>query len=248
MLQTQHLKTIRIVLLWIFLLPSLVCLKMGIMDGCDDGNQNWRKDVETEGGLHFNTHCSPEEMMEFEGAPLSDPLTWCEVNKDNLKAGEHRCMKQTITYEANRIPVSGRHRPVWPVYGEYKFVPPQRWIHSLEHGGLVFLYHPCADLTLVEELRSLLTGCLRRHIVTPSRRHLTPQRPFALVTWGCYVNFGDFTREGIIDWVRTNAIRKDGLQAAPEYNVWMDGDYHHLLKKKAKVVWDNEDSVVCPQQ
>lgn len=26
------------------------------------------------------------------------------------------------------------HRPLWPVYGEYLFVPPQRWLHSVEHG------------------------------------------------------------------------------------------------------------------
>lgn len=27
---------------------------------------------------------------------------------------------------------SGTHRPLWPRYGEYKFVPRQRWVHNLE--------------------------------------------------------------------------------------------------------------------
>ena len=26
----------------------------------------------------------------------------------------------------------GFHRPLWPVYGEYLYCPPQRWVHSLE--------------------------------------------------------------------------------------------------------------------
>jgi len=29
---------------------------------------------------------------------------------------------------------SGPHRPLWPVYGEYLYLPPQRWVHSLEVG------------------------------------------------------------------------------------------------------------------
>ncbi|KAK3084452.1 hypothetical protein FSP39_013766 [Pinctada imbricata] len=32
---------------------------------------------------------------------------------------------------------SGPHRPLWPVYGEYLYLPPQRWVHSLEPYALV---------------------------------------------------------------------------------------------------------------
>jgi len=234
------------VLSWIFFAPSLSCVKMGVMKDCDDGNYEWKKDIETEGGLHYNTHCSHREKMEFNEATLAYPLKRCELNSTKLKPGEHRCMEKAIAYKKNVIPVAGTHRPVWPVYGEYKFVPPQRWIHNLEHGGLVFLYHPCADQKLVEEMRRLVTGCLRRHVITPSRR-LRPQRPFALVTWGCYLNFGKFEEAGIVDWIRNNAIRKEGLQAAPEFKVWKDGDYDHLLKEKAKSVTDEQDSDICPQ-
>jgi len=28
--------------------------------------------------------------------------------------------------------LSGPHRPLWPKYGEYAYVPPQRWLHSIE--------------------------------------------------------------------------------------------------------------------
>jgi len=40
----------------------------------------------------------------------------------------------------------------------------------LQHGAVVFLYHPCADPREVAELRRVVTSCLRRHIITPSRQ------------------------------------------------------------------------------
>lgn len=50
-------------------------------------------------------------------------------------------------------PASGPHRPRWARWGEYDFLPPQRWLHNLEHGGVAFLYHPCADAALIDALR-----------------------------------------------------------------------------------------------
>lgn len=68
---------------------------------------------------------------------------------------------------------SGTHRPLWPKYGEYGFVPKQRWLHSLEHGAIVMLYHPCANKNEVQLLRKIVKGCLYRHIITPY--NLLPQ-------------------------------------------------------------------------
>ena len=74
----------------------------------------------------------------------------------------------------------------------FSYLPPQRWIHNLEHGAIVLLYHPCAaDSSSLTRLRIIVSGCLRRHIITPSRR-VSLQRPFALVSWGCYYNFARF--------------------------------------------------------
>lgn len=42
-----------------------------------------------------------------------------------------------------------------------------RWLHNLEHGAIVMLYHPCADPDEVEKLRRILTGCLYRYVITP---------------------------------------------------------------------------------
>lgn len=44
---------------------------------------------------------------------------------------QHYCMTQRLDYD-EWIPTFGDHRPLWPVYGEYRYLPVQRWLHSLE--------------------------------------------------------------------------------------------------------------------
>lgn len=63
---------------------------------------------------------------------------------------------------------SGGHRPVWPQYGEYNYLPTQRWLHSLEHGAVVMLYHPCANYNEVVHLKDIVRNCMYRHIITAS--------------------------------------------------------------------------------
>lgn len=53
-------------------------------------------------------------------------------------------MQVKIKY-IERIPTIGPHRPLWARYGEYLYLPPQRWLHNVEHGAIVVLYHPCVD-------------------------------------------------------------------------------------------------------
>ena len=52
-------------------------------------------------------------------------------------------------------PSSGSHRPMWAKWGEYEYLPPERWLHNLEHGGIAFLYHPCAPQEMIDQLREL---------------------------------------------------------------------------------------------
>lgn len=184
--------------------------------------------------------------------PVQSSLTsteTCESIPRGYRA-QHVCMFHKLIYNKT-LPTFGPHRPLWPVYGEYQFLPVQRWLHSLEvwsfalwmskvlqnchimhlscwilvypymslgflpflklqfpifntelfllrkiikwnqiiekkyimhyiniyhwflpdlllqHGGIVMLYHPCAEPVLVHRLRKLLTGCFRKHIITP---------------------------------------------------------------------------------
>lgn len=66
------------------------------------------------------------------------------VNLPERYVPVHRCMNVKLRY-LERIPTIGPHRPLWAQYGEYEFLPPQRWLHNVEHGAIVGLYHPCAD-------------------------------------------------------------------------------------------------------
>ncbi len=51
-------------------------------------------------------------------------------------------------------PSSGDHRPSWAKWGEYTYLPPQRWLHNLEHGGIVFLYDPCVPEATKDAIRA----------------------------------------------------------------------------------------------
>ena len=48
----------------------------------------------------------------------------------------------------------------WSDYCD-RFVPPQRWLASVERGAVVMLYHPCTSPDTVDMLRTILTGCMR---------------------------------------------------------------------------------------
>lgn len=87
---------------------------------------------------------------------------------------------------AESPPASGSHRSRWGRWGEYSYMPPQRYLHNLEHGGIAFLYHPCAEAELVDALRALArarpedeTGAFR-WVLTPY-----PELPsaIAVVAW-----------------------------------------------------------------
>lgn len=46
------------------------------------------------------------------------------------------------------------------------------------------LYHPCANPIMVNKLRKLVTGCIRKHVIARDSMRLTEERPLALIAWG----------------------------------------------------------------
>ena len=44
------------------------------------------------------------------------------------------------------------------------------FLFNLQHGGIAFLYHPCARQDLKEKLRAMAVSCLQRHVITPYER------------------------------------------------------------------------------
>ncbi|CAB0038831.1 unnamed protein product [Trichogramma brassicae] len=177
---------------------------------------------------------------------------------DDGKAA-HKCMTEKIEY-VDDIPLYGTHRPIWPVYGEYKYLPVQRWLHSLEHGAIVMLYHPCANKMEVEKLKKIVKGCLRRHIITPYNL-LDDDRvscikfffkfsmqfihefffiqPLALLSWGCRLTMAHVNKNIVTQFIREKALH------APENQVYEDGEFEDQLLEKAKVISTREDTQIC---
>uniref|UniRef100_H3B257 Tumor protein p53 inducible protein 13 n=1 Tax=Latimeria chalumnae TaxID=7897 RepID=H3B257_LATCH len=115
-------------------------------------------------------------------------------------------MNEAIVYNET-IPNSGPHRPKWAKYGEYIYLPPQRWIHNLEHGGFAFLYHPCVHQSLKEDLSLLARACLYKHVITAYGR-LSQERPLALVTFGKTLEMSRVKLSEVVDWLRNNEHNK----------------------------------------
>ncbi|XP_014276623.1 uncharacterized protein [Halyomorpha halys] len=153
----------------------------------------------------------------------------------------HACMNTKLEYPTD-LPTFGTHRPAWPRYGEYKFLPKQRWLHSLEHGAVVMLYHPCAHPAFVNELKDMVTSCLYRHIISPYTL-LPPDRPMALLTWGWAMLLTSPDKRGVRNFIREHALR------GPETSS-KDGQFSEGLITPAKMITDVSDTNelgLCPQ-
>lgn len=127
---------------------------------------------------------------------------------------------------------------MWPVYGEYSYVPVQRWLHSLEHGAIVAAYHPCVNKRQLDDFRKLTKTCLYRHIITPYEK-LDAARPFALIAWGKSLELSVVDRELVVAFIRMNALQ------GPEKKS-QNGQYNSGIIDLAKIVSDDDDNSLCP--
>ncbi|XP_067136893.1 uncharacterized protein [Centruroides vittatus] len=211
-------------------------VKMGITnDNCDNAIDNLHMDWD---GSPVNYTCyNPKNPIPIlQGI---ESIEECEDIPDNYIA-KHFCMTDKIYYNKD-IPTYGYHRPLWPVFGEYKFVPPQRWLHNLEHGAIVMLYHPCTHPFIVNELQSIVKDCIRKHIISASN-NLPLERPLTLLSWGCRLSMNHVNPETVISFIKRHALH------APEGKLSKEGQYNLTLLSKAvpPLGSDIDDSVICP--
>ncbi|EEB19532.1 conserved hypothetical protein [Pediculus humanus corporis] len=201
---------------------------------CDDGKVNTTIDWD---GSILNYICmnprnrfvpdeSIESIIEFENIP-------------EAYEAPHFCMDTKIKYTQS-LPTFGPHRPLWPVYGEYEYLPKERWLHTLEHGGIVALYHPCADLMEIKLLKNLVKTCLRRHVISPSV-DLTKERPFALLAWGVRFTMSTVYPNSIRQFIKEKALK------GPE-KLSDDGQFNLNLIEKALIVSNIDDNDLCPDK
>lgn len=83
-------------------------------------------------------------------------------------------------------PAGGDHSACWATWGVHTdTVPPERWVHNLEHGGVVYLYGCAADgcgsdAAALAEI-SAFVGAHPLALITP---YTGMTKRFAVVSWG----------------------------------------------------------------
>ena len=137
-------------------------------------------------------------------------------------------------------PSSGPHRPMWGRWGAYEYMPPQRYIHNLEHGGIAFLYNPCAPQYMIDSLRAL--ACSRpiddggdfRWVLTP---YVGLPTNIAVVAWEWSYSNNCFDSNGINDFI------EDHYRNAPE-DFYYNGSYDTLYLGKCEAFGCNDESAL----
>ncbi|XP_065173838.1 uncharacterized protein [Atheta coriaria] len=206
-------------------------IPMGEIENCDDGKTHL--DVDYAGTPEQYT-CFGNRLLYLPNPEIHPVLEHDHIPK--AYSAPHYCMNETITYKRT-IPSFGGHRPVWPQYGEYNYLPTQRWLHSLEHGAVVMLYHPCANYNEVVHLKDIVRNCMYRHIITASN-DLHQDRPLALLTWGNRMFMSKFDAPIAVKFISTYANR------APETTT-KNGGYSMGLTQPAKKVSNEKDNKIC---
>jgi len=203
---------------------------------CDDGQKGIEKDLKN---MEYDTSCDKkfdaQDRKVFLKEGRETNKKFCEEVHEKY-VPNHICMKDNVSYTGfGAIPTHGPHRPNWASFGEYSYCPPERYQHNIEHGCIIMLYHPCMDQNQVSIIKKLVSSCLRKHIITPSRLP-SLQNPVILVAWGCYqeLQFLD------LDTVK-QFVTQQGLKG-PEGNYTKDGLYTHLQVAKAA---GEENKILC---
>ncbi|XP_002731232.1 uncharacterized protein LOC100371551 [Saccoglossus kowalevskii] len=198
---------------------------------CDDGHTDLWQDWN---GSKDDYTCMQTNHWKSQ---RNDNIQWDKTPE--LKKYEpptHVCMQQKIYY-SDKIPTVGPHRPLWPKYGEYLYLPPQRYLHTLEHGAIVAMFHPCTDKNEVDILRDVVIGCLGRYIITPNK-HLTKDRPIALIAWRQILRLPYADKDVIQTFIKEHAFR------GPEQNAY-DGQFDDNLIVHSKINLKEIQATLC---
>tara|TARA_B100001093_G_scaffold519784_1_gene610457 strand:- start:552 stop:2183 length:1632 start_codon:yes stop_codon:yes gene_type:complete len=218
----------------------LECL--GYISGCMDQEAlNYNPQAsQQDGSCIYYCPDSDDDIVDYSCHSDSIPVN-CNpiiVNQPSDGAG-HFNNPVGLCYEETP-PSSGPHRPMWGRWGEYEYMPPQRYIHNLEHGGIALLYHPCAPIEFVDSLRSV--ACSRgiddggdfRWILTP---YADLPTNIAIVAWE-WTYFNDcFEFESINNFINNH------YRNAPE-DFYYNGTYDTLYIGKCEAFGCNDISAI----
>jgi len=158
---------------------------------------------------------------------------WSWIDDSYFKK-QHVCFNEQIHHSQpylDLMPPAGAaaHRPFWPKYGEYEFLPMARWLHTTEHGALAVIYNKCMPETDVCRLRKYFqsyppdeTGELR-YVMTPSRSLHPSRGRFAIVAFGHTYLGQCFDPAGMTSFIRQHY--RQSMEDIPFEGVY---DYLHI--------------------
>ncbi len=119
----------------------------------------------------------------------------CGVCEESIPPTSANHVFGTIDYP-DPPPTGGDHNPCWATWGvHHDVVPPENWVHNLEHGGVVFLYRSPAELYSVSALDggpadagiaplSEIDALVEKLPRTLDTQYAALPKPFAVVAWG----------------------------------------------------------------
>lgn len=106
-----------------------------------------------------------------------------DCQQDSLPDRGNDHVAGSVDY-ADHPPASGDHWPCWAEWGVHsEAVPPENWVHNLEHGGVVFLWNcpeGCAEDQAAIEALVHDTLPVGRALSTP---YADMAMPYAAVSW-----------------------------------------------------------------
>jgi hypothetical protein len=156
---------------WLWLVGLLACAD-------DDANvsgmdASWMDASAIDAGSHLDAVVASD-------ADASDANV-CGVRLEQLPVASANHVPGEIDYP-DPPPVGGDHNECWAKWGVYEDeLADERWVHNLEHGGVVFLYH-CPDGcqnevdTMTTFVRGRTQALLTPYAALPTR--------YAVVAWG----------------------------------------------------------------
>lgn len=123
--------------------------------------------------------CS-DEYARAPDVDIGTLCTSCGACEERLAVAGALHVSGTIDYE-EIPPVGGPHSQCWTTWGVHEApVRPENWVHNLEHGGVVLLYH-CDDGC--EDERSELSSFVNTHPRTVLTEYAPLPQRFAVVSW-----------------------------------------------------------------
>jgi len=158
---------------------------------------------------HWSLAAGPLIVALFALAELSVLAAASEPGRRMPDEGQAHVPEGTRVRYGHYPPTSGPHWPRWAPWDVYtREVPPELWVHNLEHGGIVILYHcdaPCPEL--IGQLREVIAGFPRsKHghvklLIAPDPKVRTR---LAILAWTWIDELEEFDRERLLRFYRTH--------------------------------------------